>query len=135
MRRTTAGVARAFVMSGVLNALAACGPEAILPPPPPPAFETVDCQAVESEPAVEILMKAITFEPVTATVPAGGLVRWRNVDLLAHTATRLAPEGVTFDTGNVDPGEDACLRVRAVGDHDYDCSYHPGMRGTLRVAP
>jgi plastocyanin len=70
---------------------------------------------------------AQSFSPNPATVPAGQMVVWHNVDTVTH---RVTLNDGTLDTGNVAPGAfSAPMTLRAVGP--YHCSIHPSMVGTI----
>jgi plastocyanin len=53
-----------------------------------------------------------------------------NKDLVAHTAT--APAGA-FDSKMIAPDTSWKLTVRKRGEIAYTCTYHPTMKGMLRV--
>ena len=70
---------------------------------------------------------AQSFSPNPATVPAGQMVVWHNVDTVTH---RVVLNDGTLDTGNIGPGGfSAPMTLRAVGP--YHCSIHPSMVGTI----
>ena len=70
---------------------------------------------------------AQSFSPNPATVPAGQMVVWHNVDTVTH---RVVLNDGTLDTGNIAPGAfSAPMILRAVGP--YHCSIHPSMVGTI----
>ena len=70
---------------------------------------------------------AQSFSPNPATVPAGQMVVWHNVDTVTH---RVVLNDGTLDTGNIAPGAfSAPMMLRAVGP--YHCSIHPSMVGTI----
>ena len=70
---------------------------------------------------------AQSFSPNPATVPAGQMVVWHNVDTVTH---RVVLNDGTLDTGNIAPGAfSAPMTLRAVGP--YHCSIHPSMVGTI----
>ena len=70
---------------------------------------------------------AQSFSPNPATVPAGQMVVWHNVDSVTH---RVVLNDGTLDTGNIAPGAfSAPMTLRAVGP--YHCSIHPSMVGTI----
>ena len=70
---------------------------------------------------------AQSFSPNPATVPAGQMVVWHNVDTVTH---RVVLNDGTLDTGNIAPGAfSAPMTLRAVGP--YHCSIHPSMIGTI----
>lgn len=54
-----------------------------------------------------------------------------NHDSTAHTTT--ADDGKSFDTGNIDPGSSATIRLSKPGTYKYHCNIHPFMHGTLVV--
>ena len=70
---------------------------------------------------------AQSFSPNPATVPAGQMVVWHNVDTVTH---RVVLNDGTLDTGNIAPGAfSAPMILNAVGP--YHCSIHPSMVGTI----
>jgi plastocyanin len=70
------------------------------------------------------------FDPDTLSVASGDTVVWVNKDLVAHTATS-KPGG--FDSGLIAPGKSWKYKPKRAGDFAYTCTYHPTMKGTLRV--
>jgi tyrosinase len=71
------------------------------------------------------------FEPATITVPVGMTVTWTNIGAHRHTVT--AADGVSFDSGNLRPGETFQHQFTALGMFDYYCAIHPYMTGTVTV--
>jgi len=70
---------------------------------------------------------AQSFTPNPATVPAGQMVVWHNVDNVTH---RVVLNDRSVDTGNLDPGVFSSPTVLGtVGP--YHCSIHPEMVGSL----
>jgi plastocyanin len=63
-------------------------------------------------------------------VPVGTTVTWTNLDSVAHTAT--ADDG-TFNSGNLNPGQSYSYQFDKSGSYTYNCTYHPGMQGTIVV--
>jgi plastocyanin len=78
-----------------------------------------------------VIISKMRFESVPAQVRRGDVIVWVNRDIFRHTAT--AVNG----SFNVDllPGAKAQTVMRSAGIVPFTCKYHPGMRGTLRVAP
>src|SRR2546425_12094268 len=73
---------------------------------------------------------AQSFSPNPATLPAGQMVVWHNVDSITH---RVVLNDGSLDTGNLNPGASSqpmTINVPAAGD-PYHCSIHPVMVGTL----
>jgi plastocyanin len=77
-----------------------------------------------------VVMEATAFTPVTLTVAPGDTVIWVNKDPFPHTATSKPGK---FDSGSVDAGKSWKFKARTKGEFDYVCTFHPTMKGTLRV--
>lgn len=90
----------------------------------------VDVQAPPSA-VVDVTMPGNTFAPATARVRRGGQVRFvfpavpHNV-IFGAVAGRPADIQVTSNTT-------VTRTFGAVGDFPYDCTLHPGMKGTVQV--
>ena len=70
---------------------------------------------------------AQSFAPNPASVPAGRLVVWHNVDSVTH---RVVFNDGEVDSGNIAPGAySAPMGLAAPGP--YHCSIHPPMVGTV----
>ena len=74
-------------------------------------------------------MQATSYAPLSLTVKRGDTVVWVNKDPFPHTATS---EG-HFDSKSI--AADASWKYKAseVGDFAYTCTFHPNMKGTLKV--
>ena len=77
-----------------------------------------------------VVMEAMVFRPAALTVSSGDTIVWLNKDLVEHTATS-ATAG--FDSKMIRPGQSWKHTIRRRGDVAYVCTYHPAMKGTLRV--
>lgn len=77
-----------------------------------------------------VVIDAMKFGPVPATLRAGDSIVWVNRDMFKHTAT--ARNG----SFNVDlpPNAKARTVIRSAGAIPFYCIYHPGMTGVLKVA-
>jgi plastocyanin len=69
---------------------------------------------------------AQSFSPNPATLPAGQMVVWRNIDTVVH---RVVLDKGSVDTGNLAAGASSQPMVVTAGG--YHCSIHPSMVGTL----
>jgi plastocyanin len=71
---------------------------------------------------------AQSFSPNPATLPAGQMVVWHNVNNTTH---RVVLNDGSVDTGNLAPG--ASSRPMAIGaaSGQYHCSIHPEMIGSI----
>ena len=71
---------------------------------------------------------AQSFSPNPATLPAGQVVVWHNVDSITH---RVVLNDRSVDTGDLVPGASSQpMAIAAVGGQ-YHCSIHPVMVGSL----
>ena len=77
-----------------------------------------------------VMIEGMRFQPQGLTVTAGDTVVWINRDMVPHTAT--SAEG-RFDSGEIASGKSWTHTVRATGEFDYLCTYHPAMKAVLRV--
>jgi plastocyanin len=82
----------------------------------------------------------LTFTPSSPTISRGQSVCWENLGTASHTVTALVTvsNGTTVDTlWNIDAQLNPDLVVLAafttVGNYDYHCRLHSGMRGTIQV--
>lgn len=71
------------------------------------------------------------FEPEAITVPDGTTVTWTNHDNFTHNVRLLDDGG---DVLELPPGESVSHTFTGVGEHRYDCSFHPNdMTGVVVV--
>jgi plastocyanin len=107
------------VLVATILAVYACGPNSPSDTPVPPAGAII----------IDVVREngALSFSPNPATVPAGQIVSWHNVDTTTH---RVLLNDGTLDTGNIAPGTfSAPMTLKAVGA--YHCTIHPSMVGTI----
>ena len=71
---------------------------------------------------------AQSFSPNPATLPAGQMVVWHNIDSITH---RVVLNDGTLDTGNLNPGASSQPMAINTGGGPYHCSIHPSMVGTI----
>jgi plastocyanin len=76
-----------------------------------------------------VVMKATSYAPPALTVKLGDTVVWRNEDPFPHTATA---SGI-FDSKSIAAGAAWKYRPKAAGEYAYICTFHPNMKGTLKV--
>jgi plastocyanin len=72
----------------------------------------------------------MAFNPATVTIPLGTTVTWTNTDPVAHTVTAT---GGAFNSGHLNPGQSFSHTFTTAGTFDYQCTYHPYMKGTIVV--
>jgi plastocyanin len=76
-----------------------------------------------------VTIEAMQFRPATLAVKPGDQVVWENRDLVPHTATAARQ----FDSGEIGANKRWTWTAREQGSYAYDCTYHPGMKGTVVV--
>jgi plastocyanin len=71
---------------------------------------------------------AQSFSPNPATLPAGQMVVWHNVDTTTH---RVVLNDRAVDTGDLAPGMSSQPMAIGTAGGAYHCSIHPSMIGSL----
>ena len=101
---------------GAVVLLTACAPQA--------ATEPVTTDTVNLPPSYR-------FEPAAITVADGTTVTWTNNDNFSHHVRLLDDGGELLQMA---PGESVSFTFTGVGEHRYDCSFHPNdMEGVVIV--
>lgn len=78
-----------------------------------------------------IVVAKMTFGRVPAELHPGDTIIWRNDDILRHSATA---RDKSFDI-DLPAKTEMRMVVGAAGSVDFFCKFHPGMKGTLVIAP
>jgi len=123
---------RAFVTAGAVIALGlgmwACGGNgyssgnATSPTPSPGGSGVVTINVVA-------INGAQSFSPNPATMPAGQMVVWHNVDTTTH---HVVLNDRSVDTGDLAPGASSQpMTIGGTGGGQYHCSIHPVMVGSI----
>jgi plastocyanin len=71
---------------------------------------------------------AQSFSPNPATLPAGQMVVWHNVDTITH---HVVLNDRSVDTGDLAPGASSQPMAIAAAGGPYHCSIHPVMVGSV----
>ena len=74
---------------------------------------------------------AQSFSPNPATLPAGQMVVWHNVDATTH---RVVLNDRSVDTGDLAPGASSQPTAIGSGGGQYHCTIHPDMVGSINQA-
>jgi plastocyanin len=111
-------MSRLWVAAGCAGLLL-CGadPGAAQKPPRKPVTHTVTIDSTK-------------FSPEMLTVRAGDTVVWVNKDLIPHTATS---KSGGFDSLVIATGKSWEYKTSKTGRFPYVCTFHPTMKGQLRV--
>ena len=88
-------------------------------PTPPSGVVTINVVGVNG---------AQSFSPNPATLPAGQMVVWHNIDSITH---RVVLNNGSLDTGNIAAGASSQPMSINAGGGPYFCSIHPSMVGTI----
>jgi plastocyanin len=78
-----------------------------------------------------IAIRDFKFSPATLTVRHGASIDVTNDDSAPHSVT--ADDGDSFDSGTLQQGESATIKVARAGRYAYHCTVHPFMKGELVV--
>lgn len=87
--------------------------------------------AAPPSPADAVTIVDYTYEPAQLTVPAGTTIEFTNEDSTPHTAT--SKQSGAFETGSIDTGKTATIKLEEPGTYAYYCAFHPFMKGTVTV--
>jgi plastocyanin len=72
---------------------------------------------------------AQSFSPNPATLPAGQMIVWHNVDTATH---RVVLNDRSVDTGDLAPGASSQPMAIGAAGGQYHCSIHPVMVGSIK---
>jgi plastocyanin len=78
-----------------------------------------------------VVMEGVKFMPEVLTVRRGDTIVWVNKDPFPHTVTAKG----AFDSHSIAADKSWKYTPRKTGDYAYICTFHPNMKGTLRVRP
>jgi plastocyanin len=76
-----------------------------------------------------INMTGSAFDPQVLEARVGDKITWVNKDPMPHNVT-----GGSLDSGTMMPGATYTTVLSEPGTIEYECTFHPGMTGTLKVA-
>jgi len=80
--------------------------------------------------SVTVTIEGMQFKPAELTVHAGERIVWVNKDLFPHTVTAV---GKAFDSGAIASNASWSYAPAKKGDYSYGCSFHPSMKGMIKV--
>ena len=120
MRTYSAALALAALSLGVWGCSNSGYPSSPGAPSPSPGTAVIiDVVAVNG---------SLSFSPNPATIPAGQMVIWHNVDTITH---RVVLDDLVNDTGNLARGAFSAPTLIG-GTGAYHCAVHPVMVGTIK---
>lgn len=133
----TVGVVRpllaafAVVLVGLAILLAGCGGGGGTDSTSAPAGTSSGAATDSGGGAKAVTIKNYMYGPASLTVPVGTTVKFTNQDSTPHTATSKEPGG--FESGPIDTGKSATIKLEKAGTYAYYCVFHPFMKGTIKV--
>lgn len=95
-----------------------------------PPQETQRDAAKASRDTVSAAIEDFVFRSNRLEITAGTTVVWTNRGQVIHTVT--ARDG-SFDSGNIEPGEQWSMTFTGTGTFPFHCTPHPFMRGVVVV--
>jgi plastocyanin len=125
--KAVAGITLLALVSTAATA-SVMGVGAPAPPPPPtgplPGVQVIDVAIVEGSVNPS---STLWYDPPFLRVVIGvnNTVLWTNRDIATHTVTER--DGVTFDSGNINPNAIFRFTFREPGSYEYYCTLHPWM--------
>jgi plastocyanin len=76
-----------------------------------------------------VSIKGLAYQPAQLTVKRGDVIVWTNDDPYPHTVT---DQGV-FDSNSIAAGASWRYTASKAGNFPYTCTFHPNMKGELKV--
>lgn len=81
-----------------------------------------------------ITMKDNSFTPASIEVAPGTEVMVKNSGAAVHNLKDTGSKGKAFDSGDLAGGKEGSITAPdKAGSYDYECTYHFGMTGVLKV--
>lgn len=78
----------------------------------------------------EIEIRDFQFVPDYVVVMRGEMIQWTNLGAVVHTSTS---DTQVWDSGDIQPNKFYKRKFNQTGAFPYHCTYHPAMKGTIRV--
>lgn len=78
----------------------------------------------------KVVMKNLSFQPITIQVAPGTTVTWTNEDSTNHTVTS---DTGKFNSEQLSNGKTFQFTFSDPGEYTYHCSIHPSMTGKVIV--
>ncbi len=86
--------------------------------------------ADQTPPTHQVVIEAVQYAPQLITAKVGEVIVWVNHDPFPHTVTAT---GKQFDSHDIAPGGSWKFQATKAGLFEYSCTYHPAMKGMLRI--
>ncbi len=97
----------------------------------PELREVVRFESAREEASTHIIeIKSFKFEPDIIIAKKGDYIRWKNLDVVPHTATA---GDKRWDSGSIAHQTEWSLIADKTGVIDYICAHHPAMKARLII--
>lgn len=77
-----------------------------------------------------VTIDGVQFSPAELVVHLGDRIVWVNKDPFPHTATAT---NKSFDSGSIAANASWSYTVTKKGEFEYSCTFHPTMKGKIKV--
>jgi plastocyanin len=77
-----------------------------------------------------VVIENMQYNPPELHVHRGERIVWLNKDLVPHTVTAASH---AFDSGSIAPNSSWTYVASKAGEYPYGCTFHPTMKGILKV--
>jgi plastocyanin len=95
------------------------------------AAAAMSAAAADPKPAThQVVIEGVQYAPLEIRAKVGQVIVWINHDPFPHTVTAA---GKQFDSHDIAAGGSWKYTATKAGVFEYACTYHPTMKGTLRV--
>jgi len=91
----------------------------------------ISAPAASAQDDMTVSIRDFSFDPGQITVAPGTTVTWTNEGPSPHTTT--ADDG-SWDSGELQQGEDFSFTFDKPGTYTYHCSIHPDMTASVKVS-
>ncbi|MEP7319440.1 MAG: cupredoxin domain-containing protein [Panacibacter sp.] len=79
----------------------------------------------------QVTIQGMRFQPDTLYALPGHTITWKNLDAVDHTV--VSDDGITFNSGTINPGGSYSFTTNNNFIYPYHCGIHPGEHGVLGV--
>jgi plastocyanin len=78
-----------------------------------------------------VTIQGMRFQPDTLIALPGHVTTWKNLDAVEHSV--VSDDGITFNSGNINPGGTYSFSTNNNFVYPYHCGVHPGEHGVLSI--
>ena len=79
----------------------------------------------------KVNIETAQFSPNPLTTYLGPKIIWTNTDAAMHSI--VSEDGISFNSGNINPGGTFSFTPSATGSYPYYCGLHASVKGVIHV--